>query len=76
MCLCADKCKLYCCFRERRGAAHHVDISVQGRKSFCLAAASELIRFADNHYRRPAVNFELQFGDSATWLTEAHHFQV
>lgn len=69
------KCTLYFCFRKKRGSAHHVDIRVEGRKSLCRAVTSALTSFADDHYRRPAVNFELQFGVSATWITEAHHFQ-
>ena len=71
-----DKCTLYASFYTTSDIVRHVDISVSGRKSLCLAAASELIRFADDHYPRRPISFELHFGANATWVTEAHYFQV
>ena len=57
---------------------HPVDISVEGRKSLCLAAYLTLVGFASEHHpdELQVVSFELRFGDTETWLTEAHHFQV
>jgi len=71
-----DKCTLYASFRARNDSVHHVDVNVEGRKSLCLAAAPQLIRFADEHYSQHPVSFELQAGADETWITEAHRFQV
>ena len=72
-----DKCTLYASFRERNDSVHHVDISVEGRKSLCLAVAPQLIRFVDEHCSQHPVSFELQTaGADENWVTEAHRFQV
>ena len=72
----ADKCTLYASFYENDDIVHHADISVEGRKSLCLAAAPELVRFADRYCRQSPVSFELQFSADTTWITESHRFQV
>ena len=75
--VCTGKCTLYARFLTASERVHHVDINVEGRKSLCLAASSTLISFASEHHPEvQVVSFELQFGDTETWTTEAHHFQV
>jgi len=75
--MCADRCTLYACIRTRNDSVYDISISVEGRKSLCLSAAPKLISFADEHYSsRFPVSFQLQFRADATWITEAHYFQV